>query len=89
MTIYMYLFNVFFFNLLYTLSNLSVGIHMWRNQQKDTANVQQTAIEAMQHYKDILPNIETLKQLFSIVCVTSVLQNARFLTLKESKPTLG
>lgn len=56
---------------------------MWTNQWKDIENLPQTTIEALKHYKTILPNVQTLLQLFSTLPVTSATPEGTFLFLKE------
>lgn len=72
----------------HAISSLSAELHMWRNQWKDTENVPQTAIEAIQHCQDLFPNIKTLLQLFSTLPVTSATPERTFSTLKRIKTYL-
>jgi len=71
----------------HAISSLSAELHMCRNQWKDTENVPQTAIEAIQHCQDLFPNIKTLLQLFSTLPVTSATPERPFSTLKRIKLT--
>lgn len=70
------------------MSCLKAEIFIWKKQWESETNLPESAVEALQHCTELLPNIKKLLQLFATLPVTSATPERTFSVLKRLKTYL-
>jgi len=70
------------------MSCLKAEIFIWKKQWESETNLPGSAVEALQHCTELLPNVKKLLQLFATLPVTSATPERTFSVLKRLKTYL-
>jgi len=65
------------------MSCLKAEIFIWKKQWESETNLPESAVEALQHCTELLPNVKKLLQLFATLPVTSATPERTFSVLKR------